>query len=592
MIRNFIKYITILLIIPLVLFAERRIEVSVDKTVTNLRTPINVTIEFIDFSDFPNYDYDFGDDFQVIGGPSQSSNFSWVNGKTTSQKKLIYQIAVKRTGKLTIPSFVIEFKGKNYKTNAVNITVVNQNNTQRNVPNSNNIQNQKSQIGEQLFVESICKNSSVILGESVVVTYRLYTKVDIIDYNIPKIATIDGFMIEEQKIIQNPKVVMRNINGVKYKTADLFNLVLTPTEIGKLNIPPQNFRIELSSQNRSNDPFDSFFSMSRNKVINSIAPAKNINVLKLPNDAPDTFTGAVGNYKLSAKFSKSEVEANQAISFLVSVEGEGNLKNFTFPTPKFPSKFQVFEPKMKEDIRIRNNKVVGKKTWEYVIIPEEKGDYIIPPIKFTYYNLKSKKYITLKKSNLTLKVKRNEHLVEEGLNNLTRKEVELLNQDIRYLYLNESKLKSLNYSITRDLKNWAIYFITLIVVIIFGVYKLYWYIILKNPLAVRRNKAIGIAKKELSQLSSNTIEAFQELSTILNNYISDRLNLKSGEIFLSEIIEQYKNKKVEDNILIEIEAVWKYIEEIKYAPNLIDNNNINDLKERILNLIDKLERIK
>jgi len=596
MIRSFIKKIMILLIvIPLVLFAERKVDVSVDRTITNLRTPITLTIEFTDFSDFPKFDFDFGDDFQIIGGPSQSSNFSWINGKTTSTKKLTYQIVARKTGKLTIPSFEMEFKGENYKTNNINITVNSQTQTNQNrkSSNSNNARQKISeQVNEQLFVDPICEKSSVYLGESFVITYRLYTQVNIADYNITKISSIPGFMIEEQKQIKNPKVTTRIVNERKYKTVDLFNLILTPTETGKLEIPPQNVRVEVNTQRQNTDPFDSFFNMSRNKVINSIAPAKNINVLQLPTGEPESFTGAVGNFKLSVNLSNSEIEANQAVTLKVRVLGEGNLKNFTFPMPHFPSQFQVFEPKMKENIGVKNNKVVGDKIWEYVIIPDAKGDYKIPPIKFTYYDLKKRKYTTLKESNLRLKVKRNEHLVEERLKNLTRNEVELLNKDIRYLYLNESKLKSLDYSPVKDFRNWAFYFIGIFVIITFFIYRLYWHFILNNPLIVRRQKALTIAKKELDQLPSDTIKAFQKLSVIFNNYIADRLNLKGGEIFLREIVENYKKKKIDGELLIKIEFIWKDMEEKKFAPNLINKDKLEEMKNKILSLMEKLEKIK
>lgn len=596
MIKIYLKKITILLIvIPLVLFAERKIDVSVDKTVTNLRTPINLTIEFTDFSDFPKFDFDLDNSFKVIGGPSRSSNFSWINGKTTSTKKLTYQIVAKKTGKLTIPSFDIKFKGKNYKTNNIIITVTSQTQKKQNKKSSNSNNSRQrinSQVDEKLFVDPICEKSSVYLGESIVITYRLYTKINIIDYNIPKINTIPGFMIEKQNLIKNPKVSTEVINGIQYKTADLFNLVLTPTEIGKLEIPPQNLRIEVSANRRSNDPFDSFFSINRNNVVNTIAPAKNINVIKLPNCVYDTFTGAVGNFNLSVKLSNSEIEANQAVTLKTTIAGEGNLKNFTFPKPKFPSQFQVFEPKMKENIKVKNGKVIGNKTWEYVIIPNQKGDYKIPPIKFTYYDLNRRKYRILTKSDLALKVKRNEHLVEEHLKNLTRNEVELLNKDIRYLYLNESKLISLNYSPVKDLRNWLLFVVGLFVVVIFFIYRLYWHFILKNPLIVRRQKALATAKKELDQITSDPKKAFYKLSYIFNNYIADRLNLKGGEIYLQEIIENYKSKKINDEMLNQIKTIWKDMEKYKFASNLINKDKLEEMKNEIIILMEKLEKIK
>ena len=120
----------------------------------------------------------------------------------------------------------------------------------------------------------------------------------------------------------------------------------------------------------------------------------------------------------------------------------------------------------------------------------------------------------------------------------------------------------------------------------------FWHFILNNPLIVRRQKALTIAKKELDQLPSDTIKAFQKLSVIFNNYIADRLNLKGGEIFLREIIENYKKKKIDGELLIKIEFIWKDMEEKKFAPNLINKDKLEEMKNGILSLMEKLEKIK
>ncbi|MEA1986409.1 MAG: BatD family protein [Candidatus Marinimicrobia bacterium] len=588
-----LKKITISLVLfTVIIFAKPTVNVTVDRKNVDLRTPIRLTIQFNDFKDYPKYNLDLGSDFQVVGGPSQSSNFSWVNGKTTSTKKAIYQIVAKRKGNLTIPSLDFKYKGKNYKTNQINIQVSDRMHRNSSSANSKNIRKQrKNNNNSQIFIEPICKKTSVYLGESLVISYRLFTRVSIVNYNIPMVTSISGFMIDKQERVENPKVKMQTINGIEYKTADLFNLVLTPTEIGKLEIPMQKFRIELENAG-GGDPFDSFFNFSRNKVINTIAPAKNISVLRLPNDEPKTFTGAVGNFQLSAKLSDSEIESNKAVTLQIIVVGEGNFKNFTFPKPKFHSQLQVFEPKMKENISVKNNKIVGNKTWEFVIIPEEKGHYKIPPIKFTYYDLRKKRYVTLTKSNLVLEVTQNKHLLEERMKNMTREEVELLNKDIRYLHLNEENLESKYYSAIKDFRNYLFFILGIILIFVYIIYSLYMSYILNNPLLIRRQKAFAVAENEINQLPDETVIAFKKISNIFNKYLADKLNLQSGELYLKEITEYYQNKKIDEKLLEKIELTWRNIEEKKFAPNLVSEKELDNIKVQIIDIMKKIEKIK
>ena len=41
--------------------------------------------------------------FELVGGPSQSSNYSWVNGKTTSSKSYTYYLQASKAGVFEIP---------------------------------------------------------------------------------------------------------------------------------------------------------------------------------------------------------------------------------------------------------------------------------------------------------------------------------------------------------------------------------------------------------------------------------------------------------------------------------------------------------
>ena len=79
---------------------------------------------------------------------------------------------------------------------------------------------------------------------------------------------------------------------------------------------------------RSRDIFDDFFNDSifgRTMRHAVLSPAVSIEVLPLPEEGkPSDFSGVVGSYTLNATVDKSSVKTNEAISYKINIEGQGN----------------------------------------------------------------------------------------------------------------------------------------------------------------------------------------------------------------------------------------------------------------------------
>ena len=117
------------------------------------------------------------DDFTIVSGPAQQTNYSWTNGKSTSTKSLSWTLAPNRSGRLVIPELIISAGGNKYRTNSIRI----------NVKKSGTVASSK-----ELFVLTEVDKDEIFMGEQVTVTYKLYTRVQLglekIDY--PKLSLI------------------------------------------------------------------------------------------------------------------------------------------------------------------------------------------------------------------------------------------------------------------------------------------------------------------------------------------------------------------------------------------------------------------
>ena len=140
------------------------------------------------------------------------------------------------------------------------------------------------------------------------------------------------------------------------------------------------------------------------------------------------------------------MSANESVTIKLKISGNGNLKLIKNPEVKFPSDFEVYEPKVENNFSNTTAGVSGTKTIEYLAIPRFGGTYTIPSIKFSYFDINEKKYITLSSEEYTLNVQKsnNEASGEQSvvISNFSNKEnVKMLGNDIRHIYTNEINIQ-------------------------------------------------------------------------------------------------------------------------------------------------------
>lgn len=93
------------------------------------------------------------------------------------------------------------------------------------------------------FIKAIPSKSSVHLSDTLTITYRLYTTVDInkvVEANFPY--TRDFYTANMANLRQDVKE--ETINNSVYKVIDLRTIVLQPKSIGRKTIPEGNITIE------------------------------------------------------------------------------------------------------------------------------------------------------------------------------------------------------------------------------------------------------------------------------------------------------------------------------------------------------------
>jgi len=177
-------------------------------------------------------------DFRILGGPnpSTSSSYSFVNGKSQSQTTTTYSyiLIAQKVGSLTIGPATINSKGQQYKSNPITIEIV-KNNIQES--NQNKTPSSKESINKkQLFLRATANKRKIYQGEQILVTYKLFTRVDLASTDLKNNPALNGFWTEDIKV--NNKFRREIIDGIPYNVATIKKRYLLLKSLANYKLTP------------------------------------------------------------------------------------------------------------------------------------------------------------------------------------------------------------------------------------------------------------------------------------------------------------------------------------------------------------------
>ena len=551
-------------------------------------------------------------DFDYVAGPytSQSSSTSFVNGKRTSsfQMTYTYTLLASKEGSFTIPPATIKVDGEQYTSNGVRITVLpadepaqtNANRQSHTAGTTASQQNESQTISsENIFMRTLVSKTKVHEQEAILLTYKLYfAGVDVAQLtNNTRLPEFKGFLKQELEMSEI-QTELEHYNGRNYQTAVLYRTLLFPQRSGDIVIDPAQFEALLRVQNRAQvrSIFDDFFNSYTTVTKALQSPGITINVSALPAGKPLGFCGGVGQFNISSSISSTELQANEAVTLTVTIQGAGNMKLLKTPAVDWPEGFEVYDPKVTNNFSVTTSGVSGTKTIEYLAIPRAGGVYTIPAIQFAYYDTQADAYRSLATPEYTLNIARstNEESGAAVVNTYVQKEnIQQLGSDIRYIYTGELKAASNRNSISfGTLLFWLFYAIPLsIAALMFIVFRKR---IQENAdvTRMRYKKANKVAQRRLKVaeqlLQQNKKEAFfEEIERAAWTYLSDRLSIPTAQLNKENIAQILTEKAVPDVTIKQMLHVLSTAEFARYAPT--SDSAMHELYEDTIKIINQLE---
>jgi len=339
---------------------------------------------------------------------STSQQFSIVNGRQSSSIRLTWGLAASEPGDFVIPAQNLLVNGQTMTTNEVKLTVE----QGGSLPNSEN-----GEDANQPILQIELAKKEIYQGEVMPLTCTLYVprQTQLRRLGLIDIAKSD-FAIA--RFPQQSEQTMTVIDGVGYVVLT-FRSTLSSLKTGDLQVGPATMEILVevpmeATQQRPNMfppgfPQGFFGAQTEPRKVVIKSQQVNLKVLSLPTEGkPANFSGAVGDFALSATASPTELTVGDPVAVEMVVEGMGNFDALTAPAlasssgwKSYPAKRYNIEGQLDQNQVPTLERKIG---YSQVFIPEAVHTEL-PPFQINYFSPAQKKYVTLSTEAIPLNMK-------------------------------------------------------------------------------------------------------------------------------------------------------------------------------------------
>ncbi|MCB0568557.1 MAG: protein BatD [Phaeodactylibacter sp.] len=453
--------------------------------------------------------------FTILSGPFQSMGTTVINGATTREESYIYRLQPRRTGSLTIGSATIRANGHTYRSLPITVQVVEGKGSEEK--------------GKELFIIAEPSTTKAWVGQQVLLDYKLYTA---ISYKSPALLEESGYQgFYAEDVRQYDSRDFREVyEGVQYISKVLKRVALFPQQAGELTITPMSIQVSVVKEN-SGRQRNFFFTPEMERVPLSTEPVT-IQVEPLPLNAPASFTGAVGSFKVTPYLNRTKVTTDDVLSLRLTISGNGDIKRVQAPPLKTPGNFELYDPTVAEEETYElNGDIQGKKTFEYLMLPKEAGQYTLQP-EFSWFDPDSSRFITYSASVYELEVRKGSG---QGAAARRGKDEGAAQEDIAPLKTDVA-LRASHPPFSGGRLFWALFALPFLGLAGVLAYKR-WSALHKgiDPATLRIRQARKVAQERLAQAelhlkAANNRAFYDELSKAMLGYASDKLRIARSEL--------------------------------------------------------------
>lgn len=363
--------------------------------------------------------------FQIVEGPSQTTGYNMVNGNLKEYVSFSYLLRPGKAGKWVIPAATARIEGKNYTSNAVEVVV---SKGAVAAPSEESMVAAEELIlkpGEQavnkirnnLFVRLDVDRTAVMVGEPIVATYKLYTRLRS-ESRVTQRPSFNGFSVYDMANPDQMDATKEQFQGREYNVYLLRKVQLYPLQAGTFELESLEVTndirfIRASALDGGYAPSELLreLALGLNNsgaiVTESVAlknPPVSVVVKALPPAEDSSASGAVGHFTIRSSIDAPEVHKGDVVNLDVQVAGKGNFPMIPVPKVNWPSGVDVFEANSTDQVNKFVAPLSGSKLFSIPFTVNKEGPLDIPPVEFVYYDVDARKYVNVKSEPLSIQV--------------------------------------------------------------------------------------------------------------------------------------------------------------------------------------------
>lgn len=510
------------------------------------------------------------EDWQVITGPSSSSQLRFVNGVSSSRHSFTWILAPTRSGRLVIPSLTLVVEGSNYATAPQMVRVSDL--PAAPAPGRPATSPSPGMADpEDVFVRAVVEPRDPFVGQPTLLSYRLYSKVEVAGVpQLQEVPPYPDFLARELEGPQKIRATLENVNGQEYRVYVIREMALLPTASGKKVLPQVTFSVPLRSTSRQGRSF--FFNLSSVAPVYRRTLPVEINVRPLPREGrPDDFSGAVGQFRMQVQADRETARTGEALGLVVNIQGVGNLKSARAPRLEPLPDFTPYDPQEQSLDPTSRGPFATARRWEYILVPHIPGRQPLPAVSFSYFDPESRRYETLVGEKLEL-IAQGPRLAEGavGLSPL-RQDLKRLGADIHFI----KPLAPVPAAAGRDMyrSGWFWLFLGLPPLMNLAVLGYRWRTrrtLIRLP-AVRRRRARRASRRRLNHAtalagSDDPRDFYRLVAQALTEFVADKFNTPATGLTYDRIAALLARRRISEHIAGEYLAVLEECDCARFSP--------------------------
>ena len=562
---SIIIFVLILNVVSTAYAKEVKVVISVDKNRVEIGSHIRLTVGVEGAFDTDIPKLSMPESFSLMFGPSVSTQTTIINNRVKVFRGFMYGFSPREKGRFEIGPVTLEYKGKTYTSNSINIEVVERTPFESIIDEKSDTSGQRVDINKMVFVELTTDKAEAYIYEEIIQSFKLYFQkglpIDNLDYVAASTKSFLAEKLGEERRYEEVR------DGILYNVIEL-RTALFPLVSGKIKIPPASFKcnIVIRQQRNRGSLFDEFMGGGgrRYPVERSTEPVK-LTINPLPAvDKPEVFTGAVGKYTMDVLAKPTKLKVGDPITLTINIRGEGNIQTIGEPLldPDGMKNFKAYDFETKVTITDRGYGIKGEKLFNKVIEPQSEDNDFIPGISFSYFDPELEKYKTLTYAPIPIEVERSEieipiHLSVEGAG-MAKGQVKILTKDILPIMSDLYSFESQGSAIYKRPFILAIIFLVPILIVVACIYVQRQRELLHTDVGyARKKRAMAHAQKHLSNAREllqldNPSEFYATLARTILKHIADKLNVTPASVTSDNIYDILEKRGVSDDVIKEL----------------------------------------